>query len=96
MENLFKPTGNTPFEIAEARMARGQAKVKAASALNELIKNVQECDIMIANWREQLIQGDVDPDTRDLATQALREKRICNEAIEKLTELMLAQFQLEA
>ena len=96
MEDLFKPTGNTPFELAEARMARGQAHVKAASALQELILTVQECDVMINTWREQLTQGEVHPETRDLAAQALREKRVCNDAIEKLTSLMLEQFNLEA
>ena len=96
MEDLFKPTGNTPFELAEARMASGIAQVKAASALQELITTVNECDILINEWRTQLLDGSVEDDTRDLAAQALRDKRACNKAIDSLVNLMTKQFNFEA
>jgi len=96
MDNLFKPTGDTPFELAEARMLRGQAQVKAACALQELIETSRECDVMIQAWKEQLLRGEVEPEVSDVAAQALAEKRTCETAITALTKLMLEQFNFEA
>jgi hypothetical protein len=94
--NIFKPTGNTPFEIAEARLASGQAQVKSAAALHDLIKVIQECDQMIEDWRAQLKAGSVDPETQALAIQALKEKEACNIAIINLTQVMHKHFNFEA
>ena len=96
MDDIFKPTGNTPFELAEARIALGRAHVKAASALEELIAASNECAKLIAEWKTELRAGKVSDETRDIAAKALREKQLCDEAIEKLSILMLDQFGFEA
>ena len=94
--NVFKPTGTTPFEIAEARLASGQAQVKSATALHELIVIVRECDHMIEEWRTQLKAGAVDPETQALAIQALKEKQACDVAIDNLVQIMHKHFNFEA
>ncbi len=96
MNDIFKPTGATPFELAEARLASGQAQVKAAEALSELIKTLEECDIMINMWRDELQAGKVDPETRMLAAQALKDRHVCHDAIEKLSAFMSKHFTIEA
>ena len=96
MSSLFKPTGNTPFEITEARLAQGQLQVKAAESLQELIRTLEECDIMINTWRDQFMDGTVDASTRALAIQALKERHACQAAIDSITTFMSQHFLIEA
>ena len=96
MKDLLQPTGNTPFELAEARLAAGQAQVRAATALQELCTLSEECDAMITAWRKELRAGTVTEETRSIAVQALKEKRACNTNIERLVALMAHQFNIEA
>ncbi len=96
MDNIFNPTGNTPFEKAEARLAVGVAQLKAASALEDLCKVSAECDIMINAWHAQILSGSSDPETRMLAAEALKQKREVEASIKVIVELMNKHFPVEA
>ena len=96
MDDIFNPTGNTPFEKAEARLAVGVAQLKAASALDELCKVSAECDVMINVWRDQILSGSADPETRMLAAEALKQKREVEASIQVIVELMNKHFPAEA
>ena len=96
MNNLFEPSGTTPFEKALDRLNRGQIYVKSASSLQELLKVVEECDVMIDCWKQELKTGSVSEETRMLATEALKEKRACNAIIDGLVAMMLEHFPAEA
>ena len=96
MKDLLKPTGNTPFEIAEARFVENQMQVRSAATLKELIVKLDECNAMIATWQDEVRDNSVKDETRDLAIEALKERKDVMQSIDDLSAVMLALFNLEA
>lgn len=89
-------SGITPFELAEARRARGARLLTTGYATNKLITVLQECNIMIAEWKLAVARYSKNPTEAnkiemelqlDLATEALKEKKVAEAALEKVAEL---------
>ncbi len=96
MKDLLKPTGNTPFEIAEAQFIENQMQVRSAATLKELIVKLDECDAMITTWQDGVRDATVTDETRDLAIEALKERKNVLQSIDDLAAVMIALFNLEA
>ena len=96
MKDLLQPTGNTPFEIATAKALSGQAHVRAAAALEELVLKIAECDKTIATWQEEFTIGAPTRITRERAIKALTERKALHKHLDDVAAVMLALFNLEA
>jgi len=90
------PTGTTPFEIAESRRARGQRTLTTGYATHKLVELLQECNIAIRTYRDAsaLYYSDPTEPNREemettllIATEALKEKRSAEAALEEVATL---------
>ena len=99
MNDLLKPKGNTPFEIAEARAMAGAGLVRAAAHLEDLILKIDECDKQIAQWTRAVEEGDDSPEVdelRMLAIEAMKERMETNQQLDDMSAVMIALFNIEA
>lgn len=93
MEDLLLSGGNTPFEQAATRRLNSSKRVATMVATTELIKLIKECDQMIHCYREAMATYNDDPTPKNrlrleedlaLATQALKDKRSAEAALDQL------------
>ncbi len=103
MKDLLQPTGNTPFEIAEAKALANSAHVRAAISLQELVDRLDECDAMINKYKQTTQHYNKGRATKDdletdllLATSALKERKETLQSIDDLAAVMSVLFNLEA
>ena len=95
MEGISK--GNTPFERATAARARSHLMLVTHIAVTELVKQIDECDRMIAQWEtEKLHFGVGTEETLMLATQALKDKKVFEAALIQITKNAGEDLGLEA
>ena len=89
-------SGITPFELAEARRAKGARLLTTGYATTQLITVLQECNKMIDEWKVAVAKYSKHPTEAnkiemevqlDLATEALKEKKVAEAALEKVAEI---------
>lgn len=99
MNDLLKPKGNTPFEIAEANAMFGAGLVRAAAHLQEMIVKIEECDNQIKQWTDALTAGEASSEVEELrmlAVEAMRERIETSKALDDMSAVMIALFNIEA
>ena len=99
MNDLLKPKGNTPFEIAEANALAGAGLVRAAAHMQELVTTIDECDKQIKLWTEAVAEGDTSPEVdelRMLAIHAMKDRTEAHTALDDMSAVMIALFNIEA
>ncbi len=89
-------TGNTPFEKAERARAKAHLTLVTHLAVKELVQQIDECDIMIQTWQQEVLSGTSSEVTLNLATQALKDKKIFEAALIQITLSSAKDLGLEA
>jgi len=93
MEDLLLTGGSTPFEQAATRRLKSSKRVATMVATTELIKLLEECNKMIDCYREAMAAYNDNPTKQNraqlegdlaIATQALKDKRSAEAALEQL------------
>ena len=84
MEDLMLTGGSTPFEVAAANRAIAHKQLTVMYATNELVKLIDECDVMLKMWQDEVASGNATHETRMLAVEALKDKRAAERALEQL------------
>jgi|TARA_R110001583_G_scaffold140978_4_gene293072 hypothetical protein len=88
--------GTTPFEKAEAQRSRGDKRLITGIATNRLIKLLEEADIMIDMYKNAAgiyhsfpteTNRQVMEDTLELATEALKDKKSAEAALEEVAKM---------
>ena len=95
--------GSTPFERAEVGRAKTQLLLVTHFAVQELVRELDECDAMIAQWKEttrlhaegKATKAEWEADLL-LATQALKDKKLFEQALVKVCETAGTELGLEA
>ena len=82
MEGMSK--GNTPFERAEARRLVAHKQLTVMYATDKLVKLIQECNVMLQQWQEEVANGSATYETRTIAAEAMKDKRAAERALEEL------------
>jgi hypothetical protein len=89
--------GNTPFELAVIGRKKAHLTIVTHLAVKELVDSINECERMIAEWRrEQLHFGINREETLQLATQALKDKKLFEAALVEVTKTAGKDLGLEA
>ena len=89
--------GETPFEKAIIGRKKAHLTIVTHLAVKELLKSIEECDRMIAEWRtEQLHFGTNREETLQLATQALKDKKLFEAALIEVTKTAAKDLGFEA
>ena len=96
MKAFLQPLGNTPFEISESEALHKMAHSRAAVSLQELIIKLNECDVMIDIFKDEMQDGTVTDETRALATEAIYERKDVMQSIDDLSLVMNMLISLEA
>ena len=90
MRDLFLSEGNTTFELAERRREVASKTLQLALATEEIVKMLNECDMMIKLWsdaRAQYIDNPTDEhrdileESQLLAIQARKDKMVGEAAL---------------
>ena len=89
-------TNLTPFEKAAVGRARSSLVTVTHMAVEELLKQLNECDVMIDMWHQQVLVGNSSEATLRLATQALKDKKLFEEALIQITISAGRDLGLEA
>lgn len=96
-------TGNTPFEKAQVGRAKTQLLLVTHFATREIVREIDQCDEMIAQWKETVAMYSNGKATKEdleadllLATQALKDKKVFEEALIKICETAGEELGLEA
>ena len=84
MEDLMLTGGSTPFEVAAARRLVAHKQLTVMYATNELVKLIQECNVMLQQWQEEVATGRATHETRSIAAEAMKDKRAAERALEEL------------
>ena len=102
MEELLTQ-GNTPFEIAQRGRKRAQLLIATHCAVKELVEQIDECEKAIMEWSEtfkDFTSGCVTKEELEvsltLATQALKDKKLFETALQQITEVAAQEHGLEA
>ncbi len=90
------PNGTTPFEIAESQRVIGQRTLTTGYATHKLVELLRECNTAIEIYRDAAALYHSDPTelnreemetTLVIATEALKEKRSAEAALEEVATL---------
>ena len=84
MEDLLLQGGNTPFERAAAGRAQAHKQITIMYATDQLVKLLDECNVMLNMWREEIAAGGASDETQMLAAEALKDKRAAEAALDEL------------
>ena len=84
MEDMLLQGGSTPFEKAAAGRALAHKRLTVMYATDQLVKLISECDVMLDVWREEMATGKVSEESTLLATEALKDKKTAEAALEEL------------
>ena len=88
--------GTTPFEKAEAQRSRGDKRLMTGMATNRLVELLEEADIMINMYQNAAsiyhsfpteTNRQVMEDTLELATEALKDKKSAEAALEEVAKM---------
>ena len=97
------PTGNTPFEKAQIGRVKAQLTWATHVAVKELVKQIDECETMIENWKQTTAKWSAGSESKEameadlmLATQALKDKKLFEEALVMICERAKTDLGLEA
>lgn len=95
--------GGTPFEKAIAGRAKTQLLLVTHYAVKELVAELDECEAMIAKWKDVVAQYNKGEATKSdlefnlkLATQALKDKKLFEEALVQVCLTAAEELGLEA
>lgn len=102
MEGTTIP-GHTPFERAQVGRAKTQLLLVTHYAVKELVTELDECEAAIAQWKETVklySNGKASKEAMEadllIATQALKDKKLFEEALAKVCETAAVELGLEA
>lgn len=102
MEGMTR-TGTTPFERAEIGRAKSQLLLVTHYAIKELLLQLDECEAQISKWKEtaeQFNKGEASKEDMEfelrMATQALKDKKLFEEALTKICENSAIELGMEA
>ena len=84
MEDLMLTGGSTPFEVAAANRLIAHKQLTVMYATNELVKLIDECDVMLQQWQDEVASGSATHETRMIAVEALKDKRAAERALDEL------------
>ena len=86
MEDLMLTGGSTPFEVAATKRLLAHKQLTVMYATDELVRIINECDIMLDMWRKEVATGQASKETRMIAAEAMKDKRAAEAALDKLLE----------
>jgi len=103
MEGFTTTGGNTPFEKAAARRAKANLMLITHLAVKELVDQLDECTQMIDQWAETVrlhSEGKATAQEMEadliLATEALKDRKLFEQALVVITQTAADDLGLEA